>query len=74
MDAAAKRGAPNNLAQALSDLIVEGQRQSERAEKYIRSGEDVAFFDATGKRAIYRVRHSTFRKNFRVVVTREELG
>jgi hypothetical protein len=74
MDAAAKRGAPDSLAQALSDLIVEGQRQSERAERYIRSNDEVAFFDETGKREVHRVRHSNFRRLFRIVVTREELG
>ena len=74
MDAAARRGAPESLAQALSDLIIEGQRQSERAEKFIRSEDDVAFLDATGKHEVCRIRHSQYRKVFRVVVTREELG
>ena len=73
IDAAARRGAPESLAQALSDLIIEGQRQSERAEKYIRSDDEVRFFDSSGSRRC-RIRHSRFRRVFRIIVTREELG
>ena len=72
--AAASRGAPKSLAQGLSELIVEGQRQSERAEKYIRSAAEVAFFDATGKQEVHRIRHAHFRKVFRIVISREGLG
>ncbi|MHB0978161.1 MAG: YecA family protein [Minisyncoccota bacterium] len=72
--AGASRGAPKSLIEALSDLIMEGQRQSERAEKYIKSASEVAFFDETGKIDVHRIRQSDWRKIFRVVVTREELG
>jgi hypothetical protein len=41
----ASRGAPKSLSREFSDLIIEGQRQSERAGKYIRSAGEVAFFD-----------------------------
>lgn len=71
---AANRGAPDSLAQEFSDLIIEGQRQSERAERYIKSDNEVAFFDETGKREIFKIRHSDFRKVFRVIVTKEDLG
>ncbi|MDE1925498.1 MAG: hypothetical protein KGH79_05010, partial [Patescibacteria group bacterium] len=71
---AASRGAPKSLEQELSDLIIEGQHQSERAEKYIRSTDEVAFFDETGKNVIHKINHAQYRKIFRVVVTREELG
>lgn len=74
MDAAASRGAPESLAQALSDLIIEGQRQSERAEKYLRSADEVPLFDKDGRTELHRLSHSRFRKIFRVVVTREALG
>src|SRR3989338_7736402 len=46
--AGASRGAPESMAEGFSDLIIEGQRQSERAEKYIKSGDEVVFFDSTG--------------------------
>lgn len=71
---AASRGAPKSMAQEFSDLIIEGQRQSERAEKYIRSSDEAVFFDETGKQEIHRIKHSRFRKIFRVVITREDLG
>jgi hypothetical protein len=71
---AASRGAPKSVEQELSDLIIEGQRQSERAERYVKSADEVALFDESGKREILRIRHSRFRRIFRVVVTREELG
>ena len=74
MSAAASRGAPKSLASDLSDLIVAGQQQSERAERYIRSAAEVAFFDDSGKRAIQRIRVADYRKIFRIVVTRENLG
>lgn len=71
---AALRGAPKSVEQELSDLIMEGQRQSERAEKYITSNEEAAFFDETGKNEIVKIKRSNYRKVFRVVVTREDLG
>jgi len=72
--AGANRGAPQSLAEGLSDLIIEGQRQSERAEKYIKSAEEVAFFDETGKREVHRIKNSHFRRIIRIVITRENLG
>lgn len=70
----ASRGAPKSLAKELSDLIMEGQYQSERAEKYIKSNEEVAFFNVTGKEVICRIKQSEYRRIFRVVITREALG
>lgn len=70
----AARGAPKSLEAELSDLIIEGQRQSERAEKYIKSNEEAAFFDETGRKEIVRIRQSDFRKTIRIVITREDLG
>lgn len=72
--AGATRGAPESMAEGFSDLIIEGQRQSERAERYIKSADEVAFFDETGRREIHRIRHSQYRKIIRIVITREELG
>jgi hypothetical protein len=72
--ASASRGAPKSMEQEFSDLIIEGQRQSERAEKYIRSAEEVAFFDETGKQEVHRVRYAQYRKILRIVITREDLG
>lgn len=72
--AGASRGAPNSMAEAFSDLIIEGQRQSERAERYIKSADEVAFFDETGRREVHWIRHSQYRKIIRIVITREELG
>jgi hypothetical protein len=72
--AGANRGAPKSLIESLSDLIMEGQRQSERAEKYIKSASEVAFFDETGKLELRRIRQCEYRKIFRIVITREELG
>ncbi len=74
LSAPARRGAPKSLEQELSDLIIEGQHQSERAEKYVRSSEEVAFFDETGKRVVCTIKGSEIRKIFRIVVTREQLG
>lgn len=71
---AASRGADKSLAKDLSELIVEGQRQAERAEKYIRSADQVTFFDGTGKNALHTLKHSDYRQIVRVVVTREQLG
>lgn len=70
----AARGAPASLESDLKDLIFEGQRQSERAERYIKSATRVNFYDHTGKKIIHSVTHERFRKIFRVVVTRESLG
>jgi hypothetical protein len=70
----ANRGAPESLAQELSDLIAEGQRQAERAEKYIQSSDEAVFYDNTGKNAVRKIKRSSVRKIFRIVVTREELG
>lgn len=72
--AGASRGAPESMAEGFSNLIIEGQRQSERAEKYIKSADEVAFFDATGRGEVHRIKHSQLRKIVRVVITREELG
>lgn len=72
--AAASRGAPDSLHDELSETIGAGQRQSERAERYIRSADEVPFFDGTGKRELHRVRCANFRRIFRVVITREDLG
>jgi hypothetical protein len=72
--AGASRGAPQSLAEGFSDLIIEGQRQSERAEKYIKSADEVAFFEETGKREAHRIKNSQFRKIIRIVITREDLG
>jgi hypothetical protein len=74
MSAAASRGAPKSLASDLSDLIVEGQRQSERSERYIRSQAEAPFYDDSGKRVVHSVRIAEYRKVFRIVVTRESLG
>jgi len=74
LSAAARRGAPESLYGELADTIGTGQRQSERAEKYIGSADEVPFFDDSGKREICRIRHDKFRRIFRVVVTREDLG
>ena len=71
---AARRGAPKDLASTLSDLIFEGQRQSERAQRYIMSSDTVDFYDETGKTVIQTVKHGSYRRIFRVVVTKEELG
>jgi hypothetical protein len=71
---AASRGAPKSVVQELQDLIGEGQRQSERAEKYIRSNPDVAFFDESGKNERCRIRLDSFRRIFRIVITKEDLG
>ena len=62
------------MAEGFSDLIIEGQRQSERAEKYIKSADEVAFFDATGRQEVHKIKRSHFHKIVRVVITREELG
>jgi len=70
----ASRGAPKSIEKELSDLIIEGQRQSERAEKYIKSNNEVPFFNETGKNEILRIRQSDFRKVYRIVVTKEDLG
>ncbi|HMI83281.1 MAG TPA: SEC-C domain-containing protein [Polyangiaceae bacterium] len=72
--APASRGAPKSIAQDLSDLIIEGQRQSERAERFIRSGSEVAFLDSTGKNEVLRLQSSKFRTIHRVAISREDLG
>jgi hypothetical protein len=71
---AARRGAPKDLTSTLSDLIFEGQRQSERAQRYIMSGGSVDFYDESGKNVVQTIKHGDYRKIFRVVVTKEELG
>lgn len=71
---AALRGAPKSVEQELSDLIIEGQRQSERAEKYINSKEEAIFYDETGKNEVVKIKRSDYRKVFRIVITREDLG
>ena len=74
ISAGTSRGAPASLEQDLKDLIFEGQRQSERAERYIKSADKIDFYDHTGKKVVHSVEHKKFRKIFRVVVTRENLG
>ena len=74
LSSGASRGAPKSLERDLSDLIIEGQRQSERAERYIKSSDQVAFWDESGELEVHRIKHSEFRKIFRVIVTRENLG
>jgi hypothetical protein len=74
ISAGTSRGAPESLETDLKDLIFEGQRQSERAERYIRSSDKVDFYDHTGKRVVHSIEHKNFRRIFRVVVTREQLG
>jgi len=70
----ASRGAPKDISKKLSDLIIEGQRQSERAERYIKSADEVVFFDKNCKNTIFKIKHSDFRKIFRIIITREDLG
>jgi hypothetical protein len=74
LSAAAKRGAPESLSDELIETIGKGQQQSIRAEKYIRSANEVPFFNQTGKNEACRFRRHDFRRIFRVVVTREDLG
>jgi SEC-C motif len=75
ISAATSRGAPGSLETDLKSLIFEGQRQSERAERYIKSADQVDFYeDSTRKKVIYQASYSKYRKVFRVVVTREQLG
>lgn len=74
ISAGAARGAPGSIVDDLKDLIFEGQRQSERAERYIRSAGKVDFYDQTGKKVLHSVEVNKFRKVIRVVVTRESLG
>ena len=70
----AQRGAPKSLEKELAVLIIEGQRQSERSERYIKSSDEVSFYDHTGKNIICKIRRANYRRIFRVVVTREDLG
>jgi hypothetical protein len=72
--AAASRGASKSLVEDLSNLIIEGQRQSERAERYVLSADEVSFFDETGKTVMYKVRKGNIRKIFRIIISREDLG
>lgn len=69
-----KRGAPKSIRKDLLELIVDAHHQAERAERYIRSSDEVPFFDSTGRREIFRLRQSDVRRIIRVVVTREDLG
>jgi hypothetical protein len=71
---AATRGAPKDIEKELSDLIIDGQRQSERAERYIQSATKAPFFDHTGKNVVHIISRAHFRRIFRVIVTRENLG
>jgi hypothetical protein len=72
---AASRGAPSSLEKDFKELIFDGQRQSERAERYIRSYDEVAFYkDDKGKEVAKKLTGSKYRKIFRIVVTREQLG
>jgi len=74
MSDSANRGATEALASSLGALILEGQRQSERAEKYIKSAEEVSFYDQSGKTVVATIKSSNYRKIFRIIVTKEELG
>ncbi|MEF8699273.1 MAG: SEC-C metal-binding domain-containing protein [Candidatus Accumulibacter sp. UW20] len=74
LSAGASRGAPSSLAKDLSDLIIKGQHQSERAERYLRSKPIIPFFDQTGTTIVHQVRSRDYRRIFRIVVTREALG
>ncbi len=74
LSAGASRGAPSSLAKDLSDLIIKGQHQSERAERYLRSKPEIPFFDQTGTIVVHRVQSQNYRRIFRIVVTREPLG
>ena len=74
ISAGASRGAPKDIASNLSDLIIAGQRQSERAERYIKSKDEVEFYDKSGKNVIHKISHKDYRKIFRIVVTKEDLG
>jgi hypothetical protein len=71
---AASRGAPSSLLKDLKELIIEGQRQSERAERYIKSATQVNFFDESGQKVVCTIEHEKVRRIFRVVTTREPLG
>lgn len=70
----ATRGAPKSLTKDIKSLILEGQRQSERAEKYIRSKDSVDFYDESGKNKVVNIAAGDYRNVFRVVVTNEQLG
>lgn len=74
LSSAARRGAPGSLFDELADTIGTGQRQSERAEKYIKSAAEVPFFDESGQCELFKIRREEFRRTFRIVVTREDLG
>jgi hypothetical protein len=71
---AASRGAPSSLLKDLKELIIEGQRQSERAERYIKSASQVNFFDESGQKVVCTIEHEKVRRIFRVITTREPLG
>jgi hypothetical protein len=71
---AATRGSPKSIEKELADSIIEGQRQSERAEKYLTTADEVPFFDQTGKNVYCTIKRRQYRKIFRVIVTREDLG
>ncbi|MDD3607715.1 MAG: SEC-C metal-binding domain-containing protein [Candidatus Moranbacteria bacterium] len=74
MSESAKRGAPDSLTKDISNLIIEGQRQAERAEKYIKCKEEVDFYDSSGKTSQCKIQIKNFRRIFRIVVTKEPLG
>ncbi len=70
----ASRGAPMSLTKDMKALILEGQRQSERAEKYIKSKDTTEFYDESGKKKVVSVTTSDYRNMFRIIVTNEQLG
>jgi hypothetical protein len=72
--AGASRGAPLALSRDLKELILEGQRQSERAERYIKSAQVTNFYDHTGTKVVHQIRHEEYRNIFRVIITKEQLG
>ena len=48
LSAAANRGAPDSLGEDSLGTIGKGQRQAERAEAFLKSADEVAFFDSSG--------------------------
>lgn len=71
---AASRHFSKVLLNNLKNLIVEGQRQCERVERYIRSKEKATFLDKTHKNTVCEIISKDIREIFRIVVTREPLG
>lgn len=64
---------PTMLINNLRDLVVVGQQQAERAERYCRSLSKAPFYDSKGI-PIHELDSKKYREIFRVVVTREHLS